>query len=97
MERPSSTESMLSDIPVFPRPGKRSHAISLPSIEQVEIEVIEIRSEINHALLGTVGKEGIYFWERRAKSRNVLTWAEILKCCQEQCEQVTALLQSLET
>ena len=57
--------------------------ISLPITTIEESDLIELRSEGNHALLGTVGKDGFYYWERRSKSRCLLGWSDVAKLLEE--------------
>ena len=49
----------------------------LRAIAGAETSAIEVRSEVNRALLVTIGREGLYLFERRANSRHVLSWEEL--------------------
>lgn len=52
----------------------------LPRIDSNEEICIELRSDLNHALLAQIGREGVYLWERKARTHHFLSWEELLKC-----------------
>jgi len=58
-------------------------SLSLPMTMQAAEPCLELHSALNNAFLATIGKDGIYFWERRAHTRHILTWEQIIECCHQ--------------